>query len=226
MIDVNGEYPIYFITRSYAPFEEFGPIFARYKGDNRTNTLDRGASYRTLVSIKHDTELKTTESFGGISYTKSVDGKKYSISPTYVDNRTKKGSNFIDVHSFGNNKAEIGSWDIDQFTKLNVNIEGDISSSHILHIQGTISGDDFPNQESIIYDNEGNTLWLGKFETNRGPGIGPLLNLAGSGESDIQIKIDIKIQVNEDGIFEGVIKDGKLISNDEWNKQFETNRDE
>ena len=75
----------------------------------------------------------------------------------------------------------------------------------------------------MIYDNDGNTLWLGNFETNRGPAIGPLLNLAGTDENDVQIKIDIKIQVNENGIFEGVIQDGKLISNDEWNKQFESN---
>jgi RHS repeat-associated protein len=57
-VDPNGEYPIYVVTRSYAPFATFGPNNA-WHGDNRGHTLDKGASYRTAVAINYDTETKT-----------------------------------------------------------------------------------------------------------------------------------------------------------------------
>ncbi len=220
-IDPTGEYPIYFLTRSYAPFKEFGPSFARFEGDNRGPTLDKGASYRTMVSIMHDTELRTTEAYGGRSTSRTVDGSKSAESRTYVNNRTKEGSDFIDVHSYGNNAAQKGSWEIDQFTKVTTGIIGDIASDHILHISGTISGDNFPNQESMIYDAKGNTLWLGNFETPEGPVKGPLYSLGRKNENDVHINIDVRIKVNADGVFQGVMQGDKTISIDDWNKQFE-----
>lgn len=219
-VDPDGEYPIYFITRSYAPFESFGPGNA-WEGDNRGHTLDKGASYRTMVSIMHDTELRTTEAHGGHSTSRKVDGSKSAVSPTHVKNRTKSGSNFVDVHSYGNNAAQPGSWDIDQFTKITANIEGNVKKDHILHVSGTISGDDFPNQESMIYDSKGNTLWLGNFETKGGPVKGPTMDLARENEGDVHIKIDVRIKVNKDGVFQGVMQGDKMISIDDWNKQFE-----
>lgn len=122
-----------------------------------------------------------------------------------------------------------GAFDIDQFTKLRVNIEGDIKEDHILHISGTISGDDFPNQESFIYDAEGNTLWFGNFETKGDREIGPLWNLPYENENNINIKIDVKILVDSKGIFQGVmVNDGgkdRVISIEEWNKRFEKNEE-
>ena len=48
-----------------------------------------------------------------------------------------------------------------------------LKKDHILNVSGTISGDDFPNQESIIYDSKGNTLWLGNYETSGDAVTGP-----------------------------------------------------
>lgn len=163
---------------------------------------------------------------GGHSRSHTVDGSKSALSPTHVNNRTEKGSDFIDVHSYGNNAAQPGSWDIDQFTKVKANIEGDVKKDHILHLSGTISGDNFPNQESMIYDAKGNTLWLGNFETSKGSAIGPTLNLMGKDEGDVHININVRIKVNADGVFQGVMqkdKDGKetMISIGDWNKKFE-----
>ncbi len=155
-VDPNGEYPIYVVTRSYAPFATFGPSFARFQGDNRGHTIDKGASYRTAVSINYDTETKTHSATGGHSQSRSVDGSKSAISGTTVKDRSEGDK--IDVHSYGNNAAQPGSWDIDQFTKLDVKIEGNVKKDHILNVSGTVSGDDFPNQESMIYDTKGNTL--------------------------------------------------------------------
>ncbi|GIM57771.1 hypothetical protein CAPN006_21630 [Capnocytophaga canimorsus] len=217
-------YFIYIVIRSYAPFETFGP-FNEWYGDNRVHSLDKTASYRTLVSIAYHTKNKTTEAFGGHSRSHTVDGSKNAMSPTNVINRTKEGSNYIDVHSFGGNKAEkmLGmevAPDINQFTKLVVRI-GDLSQDHILHIKGTISGDDFPNQECFVYDKQGNTLWLGNFTTNGHRQLGPIFNLPKENETDININIDIRIKVNPLGIFLGVEQTNKIISIEEWNKNFE-----
>lgn len=141
-VDPDGQYPIYFITRSYAPFKTFGPGY-KWHGDSRGHTLDKGASYRSMVSIVHDTELRTTEAYGGRSRSYTTDGKKDAYSPTNIRNRSNDDK--IDVHSFAGNKAQFGASDIDQFTKVTAKIEGNIKKDHILHLSGTISGDDFPN---------------------------------------------------------------------------------
>ncbi len=221
-VDPDGQYPIYFITRSYAPFRTFGAPGDKFYGDNRGHTLDKEASYRTMVSIVHDTELRTTEAHGGRSRSHNERGTKNAISETHVNNRTKEGSDFIDVHSYGNNAAQKGSWDIDQFTKVTANIEGNIKKNHILHISGTISGDDFPNQESMIYDTKGNTLWLGNFETSGNSVTGPTLDLARKNENDVHFNIDVRIKVNKDGVFQGVMQGNKMISIDDWNKKFKS----
>jgi RHS repeat-associated protein len=224
-VDPDGQYPIYILTRSYAPFKTFGPSFARFYGDNRGHTLERGASYRTLASINYDTETRQTQAFGGRSRSHSVDGTKDAYSNTNIDNRTN--GNNIDVHSYGNNAAQPGSWDIDQFTKLKVTTDGNIKGNHILNVQGAISGDDFPNQESMIYDSKGNGLWLGNYETSGGAAKGPTLDLARENERDVHINVNIRISVNKDGVFQGVMqkgKDGKdsMISIGDWNKKFKS----
>ncbi|UPQ78290.1 RHS repeat-associated core domain-containing protein [Flavobacterium azooxidireducens] len=226
LIDPNGLYPIYFVTRSYAPFPTFGPG-NKWHGDNRGHSLDLNASSRCSTLITYDTETRKTGAGGGMYRSYTTDGKKDAMSPTLVNNRTKAGSNYIDVHSAGTNKAQFGAQPIDVFTKLSVGIQGNIKKDHILSISGTISGDDFPNHESIIFDSEGNGLWLGNFETSGDREYGPVKNLFFEDEGDVNINVDIRIKVNKDGVFQGVIhkgKDGKdtVISIDDWNKKFKS----
>ncbi len=224
-IDFNGLYPIEIITRSYAPFATFGPGNSWY-GNDRGPTLDRNASYKSSVTIKHDTETRTTSAIGGQSRSHTIDGSKDKISRTIVEDDNSRG-NKIDVHSAGRNEAQVGAFDIDQFTKLTVNIDGNVKKDHNLNISGTISGDDFPNQESMVYDSKGNGVWLGSFETSGDRQLGPVLDLPYENEENVNININVKIKVNKDGVFQGVVqtgKDGKekLISIDDWNKQFKT----
>jgi len=218
-IDPDGLYPIYIVTRSYAPFKTFGPSFALYEGDDRGHTLDRGASYRTLASINYDTETFKTEAFGGRSTSRRADGSSSAESRTHIRDRSE--GNNINVHSFGNNADQAGSWDIDQFTKLKISTEGSIKEDHVLSIAGTISGDNFPNQESFVYDSEGNSLWLGNFATPGDPVTGPTMDLARKNEGDVNININARIKVNSDGVFQGVMQGDKMITIDEWNKSHE-----
>ncbi|NDP28846.1 MAG: RHS repeat-associated core domain-containing protein, partial [Flavobacterium sp.] len=224
MVDVDGLYPIYIVTRSYAPFKTFGPSNA-WHGDGRGHSLNRNASYRSWVGITHDTETRRTSATGGVSRSYATDGSKDAYSRTLVENRSN-GKN-IDIHSAGRNEAQTGSWDIDQFTKLSANIEGNVKKDHILNVSGTISGDDFPNQESMIYDSKGNTLWLGNFETSGDRQSGPVTDLPRENESDVQINVNVRISVDKNGVFQGVMqkgKDGKdtMISIGDWNKKFKS----
>ena len=220
-VDPDGLYPILITTRSYAPFKSFGPFFARYHGDDRGHSSDLNASYRTSVGINYDTEThdRSFDKGNSLSYKIGSKPEDGTYSKTSVKDRSSENS--LDVHSYGNNADQPGSWDIDQFTKLEVNIDGDIKSDHILNVVGTISGDDFPNQESLITDSAGNTLWLGNFATSGGKATGPTMDLARKNEGDVHINVNISINVNADGVFQSVIQGDKTISIQDWNKQFE-----
>ena len=219
-VDPDGLYPILITTRSYAPFKSFGPFFARYHGDDRGHSSDLNASYRTSVGINYDTEThdRSFDKGNSLSYKIGSKPEDGTYSKTNVKDRSSENS--LDVHSYGNNADQPGSWDIDQFTKLEVNIDGDIKSDHILNVAGTISGDDFPNQESLITDSAGNTLWLGNFATSGGKATGPTMDLARKNEGDVHINVNISINVNADGVFQSVIQGDKTISIQDWNKQF------
>jgi RHS repeat-associated protein len=219
-IDPDGMYPIKITTRSYAPYPSFGPSNA-WHGDDRGHSLSNDASYRTSATIIYDTDTKTTDVAGGRSYSSTLDGSKGEWSVTKYEDRSKDSAFDVDVHSYGNNAAQKGSWDIDQFTKLDIAIDGDLDENHVLNISGTISGDDFPNQESMISDSEGNTLWLGNFETDGDRQYGPVFRLPRENEGDTSIKVNISIQVNSEGVFQGVLVNDELISLADWNKRFE-----
>jgi hypothetical protein len=107
-----------------------------------------------------------------------------------------------------------------------VKIEGYVKKDHILNVSGTISGDDFPNQESMIYDSKGNTLWLGNYETKGDRQSGPVTDLPFENEGDVQINVNVRIKVDKKGVFQGVVvqangKD-KVISVADWNKRFKS----
>ncbi len=221
-IDFGGLYPIEIVTRSYAPYKTFGPGNNWY-GDNRGASVNRNASSRSSVTITHDTETRTTTAMGSSRRSHTVDGSKDAISTTVVEENKSKG-NKIDVHSAGRNEAQTGSFDIDQFTKLNANIEGNVKDAHVLNISGTVSGDDFPNQESMVYDSKGNGVMLGTFETSRDRQSGPVTDLPLENEGDVQMNIGVRISVDKNGVFQGIMvnengKD-KQISIADWNKRF------
>jgi hypothetical protein len=60
---------------------------------------------------------------------------------------------------------------------ITITTEGNIKKDHVLNISGKVSGDDFPNQESMIYDSNGNGLWLGNYETSGDRQSGPVTDL-------------------------------------------------
>lgn len=57
--------------------------------------------------------------------------------------------------------------------------------------------------------------------------MGPVTDLPLENEGDVQINVGVRIKVNKDGVFQGVMtkdKDGKetMISIADWNKRFKS----
>ena len=71
-----------------------------------------------------------------------------------------------------------------------------------------------------IYDSKKNTLWLGLFKTKGDKNSGPVTDLWFENEKDVNISINIRIKVSNEGIFKGVMQEGKMITIDEWNAKF------
>ena len=203
-------YFVYIMLRSYAPFKTFGPPSNNWHGDNRGNSLDLNASYRTRAVIRYNPLSKTTMARGGVSYSHKENSKEGAYSPTYVSNKSK--NNYINVSSRGGNKAQVGAPDINQFAKIVIDVEGKIGEEHILSIKGTINGDDFPNHEYLLYDEKENVICLGLYATKGDRTWGPALNLWLENEEDILARINIKVKVNAMGIFQKILNHGKEIS--------------
>jgi RHS repeat-associated protein len=72
LVDPEGQYPVYFITRSNAPNTSYIPSWLHCESDNRGHTMNRPASYRTMVSIMNDTMLKTTDLLVGRPHRKEL----------------------------------------------------------------------------------------------------------------------------------------------------------
>ncbi|SIT17313.1 hypothetical protein [Belliella pelovolcani] len=111
------------------------------------------------------------------------------------------------------------TWDIDVHTNLNINVADAENGNQILSIVGQISGDQFPNAEGFVTDNDKNSIFLGAFQSKAGPNKGPFVTLMGDKKKPM-FDVNISIMVNQDGIFQGVMENGKLIGIDDWNKRF------
>lgn len=86
------------------------------------------------------------------------------------------------------------------------------------------------NEESMIYDSKGNVLWLGNYETKGDRQSRSVTDLPFENGGDVQINVNIRISVNKDGVFQGVMLKGKngkesMISIGDWNKKFKSDDD-
>jgi hypothetical protein len=111
------------------------------------------------------------------------------------------------------------TWDIDVHTDFTVNVTDGKDGNQMLNISGAIGGDLFPSVESFVKDAKGNGVFLGVVPANYGPSDGPFRGLGGDKRAE-GTKVNVSIMVNKDGHFMGVMQNGKMISTQEWNKQF------
>ena len=132
------------------------------------------------------------------------------------DNGLGQPTDSLAYHTYGNDRAIPGSSDIDLHSNFKWNYQEQKDGSVNLTISGTVTGDQFPASEAFIRDSKGNGVFLGVFATP--PGSGPATSLPGNHQLPM-INANVTVQVRN-GVFTGVIENGKVVSLDEYNKRF------
>lgn len=118
------------------------------------------------------------------------------------------------------------TWDIDIWTDVHIDVLTKQDGTSILSITGDVSGDGFPSTEAFVKDSKGNSIFLGVGPAKAGKIKGPMWTLLGD-ENVRQFDIKIRIDVNKNGIFIGVITKDKngnetTVTPSDWNKKFES----
>lgn len=234
MLDPDGDFPIYFNVRSFAPFNWFGPFYA-FKGDGSKRPFSTSQNYgsriRQITAYETTTMTSTTTPYGSISSTKY--GAR-ARSDAKIEFNGSKG-NRIYTHLSGDDDASIPfvDWnyanpthDIDLWTDIKVDVQFNKDGSSVLSLTGSVSGDGFPSSEAYITDIFGsNSIFLGVGAAKAGPVKGPTVTLAGD-KKEKQFGIGLKVAVDVNGEFQGVYAKDKnggevVVSPNAWNSQFE-----
>ena len=129
------------------------------------------------------------------------------------------GNDSLGYHMYGNDDAiPLVSSDIDLNPQFRFNYN-DIGNGIVnMSVTGNVTGDQFPAAEAFLRDSNGNSVMLGVF----GPeaSSGPVGSLPGNNNRPM-IDVNVTVQVNN-GVFQGVVENGNLISLDEYNRRFTT----
>lgn len=230
-LDPDGEYPITFHIRSFAPFDWFGPFYL-FKGDDRGYSTSSTVTSRIsqVTSYETTTMASSTIPYGSNSKTK-YGAEAHSDAEIEYD---ESCGNRIYTHLSGDDDATIPlvDWnygnpthDIDVWTDIHVGVTNNKDGSSILSLTGDIAGDGFPSSEAFVKDAKGTAIFMGVGPAKAGAVIGPTITLAGD-KKEKQFDINMRISVDKNGNFNGVYsKDAKgneiIMSPEAWNKQFE-----
>lgn len=235
LVDVTGQFPTFSFSlhvRAFAPFAWFGPGRIA-KGDNRGFSTDPDATYRissrtqitadgsqnmkyNLATTYVDPPTTSTTDIGIYSWSKDSP----SNLTDQIDGRLNQPTDSMSAHNYGNDRAIPGSSDIDLVSNFNWNYKEQKDGSVNLTITGTVTGDQFPAAEAFVRDSKGNGVFLGVFATP--PGSGPVTSLPGNNRLPM-INANVTVQVRN-GVFTGVIENGKVVSLDDYNKRFTNQR--
>jgi hypothetical protein len=159
------EYKVLF--RRYAPFATFGGGF---NGDNRTSpSVKTIATARTTGRIDFDRSSASITGYSSGSHHTSGMSAMGSVYAKISIQTTQANSISMWAHTAGSNPlVPMVSPDIDTFLKLTFNF-----FKNKLIVQGTVSGDDFPNAEVIVYDAAWTAALVFDYRTGGGQQTGP-----------------------------------------------------
>ncbi len=218
------------VTRSFAPDSTFGGGF---EGNDRgfSTDIDAGSKVSQEIGIDLDEEQPIT------SFEEHSDETTHRLVPERIHSPTEVPEGGI-LHQ---NVIQDGDKTILQFgteidaenpfipnpfsdhnpaPSIDVFTEYEIvqdKESNTLTIAGTITGDDFPATEALIYDANGQPLFLG---VGAPPELAsPLTTLLGENHRPIT-DFDIVVNTDEQGNFESVISEGQEYTIEEWNESF------
>ena len=228
-LDPDGEYPITFHVRSFAPFDYFGA--GLWKGDGKGRPFSTSSNYtsriRQVTNYETTTMAKSHQAHGNWSHSR-YGANAFSDAEIY----DQSWGNRILTRLSGDNDAFVPgidyggpTHDIDVWTDVFVNVTEFDDGSSKLNINGRVQGDGFPSSEAFVSDQSGTSIFLGVGAAQAGPNEGPFVTLAGD-KKQKQFDININISVDSDGNFNGVYStdsDGNeiIMSPEAWNAQFE-----
>ncbi len=234
LIDRTGGFPEYTFSvyvRAFAPFEWFGPGDTA-RGDNRGFSTDPNASYRTqafsevragsgdyfTMSVTRASPPSLSETnLGFYSWTAYSECYINDTNGNYFPDGLPGEGNSLAYHMYGNDDAI-------PFVSGNIDLHPDFTFSHAdqgngvddMTIAGTVTGDQFPAAEAFVRDSRGNSVMLGVFAPVSSSG--PVGSLPLNGTSPM-INVNVTVRVNN-GVFQGVVENGNVISLDEYNRRF------
>lgn len=190
-------------TASFAPFNSFGgplptPAYNGHNmymriqgpfkgdGDNRQHGIDPNASSRIYGRVDLDLGAKTASGTltnavarGSQSHdllTGETTHSEASLTASVVKNGNQVK---LDMHLSGNNDLVPVSPDIDVKPSMTITTTILSNGNKVLNIQGTVTGDGFPSNETYITGQNGVGVTLGNSNPNGGKITGPTISLPG-----------------------------------------------
>jgi RHS repeat-associated protein len=231
--DLDGLEELWITNNCFAPFDLFGSdLFGSFSGDGEKRKFGDGGTYRT--SGKAHINLRTAEKPNYVPGTststyhrknssgrdKYVTESKSRIQDEYYYSSPDKNYHHLQMHVAGSNKASIFGSFVDIDNHVNIYFEKNPEDKSKVLVHGSVQGDRFPANETILNDKNGNQLILG-VSSHNGPNkdLGPYVNLPGDNKRNMQ-EFSMTILFSKDDTFKGVEFGGKQYSIVEWNKQF------
>ncbi len=192
------------VFRRYAPFSKFGFGF---EGDNRTAaSVSMQATARTIGIVPfgpgHIGSLASsssgTEFLGGGAWLRGVLGKHMS-SVTSTETNKQTGPNFVSftASTAGSNPMMgVVAPAIDTFIDFRAQwMPGSV------HFVGAVRGDNFPNAEVFVLDQNGRGCLLFDGRTSGGQNTGPMTRLAGGHAKQVLGTFAISMSLTAAGVF-------------------------
>ena len=214
-IDPDGQWPIKFSVRAFAPsgaFKGYG-----FHDDGRSFSTSDKVTSRVSHEFMVDATAQTHSSQDPVSHPtiKTESGKSKTGSPDgNVDvNYGDVGQANISQDFEGSNPFYYGlAPDIEVQTEISVLEDVDAGT---ITIEATGTGKQFPATESFATDSAGNSVFVGV-----GAAYGEPSDLLTSSKKNSIFKTTLKINVNSDGVFQSVNYKGTDYSLKDYNKLF------
>jgi len=229
-----------FFLSVFAPYEWFGPFNLakgdgkdrkfgvnplskyRIRGESILYAVDDGTEYPYTVTQASDATDSTIWIPFWLPTTKSEAYINDSNSGDYQPGGLHREKSGVDYHIYGNDDAFLyfdnnPVSDIDVHPQVWFNYEPQPDPDNILmHATGKVIGDQFPAVEAYIMDKKNNGVMLGVYQIDANDT--PQWKLPGDNRLPM-FDIDVKVMVRN-GIFVGVMKNGRKVSLAEHNNYY------
>ncbi len=136
------------------------------------------------------------------------------------------GISTLSFSLFGNNDLIPPSPDIDVNGIIQIGVVDLGDGGTEATISGSISGDGFPNNETFLSDQSGQSVFLNTFETSFGPNFGPAAGLLGNTYRKMGTIQPITIRFDQSGNIANIRYNGKVYSVEAWNALFTQNNEQ